>query len=129
MSNSVKVGVYTFLFTFVSTWIYGGPLLSGSSLVLKYGTAFGGTLSGVYLANAIYKWWNQATNFGRARVSLAASVTVLGCVLIVILSRMYFRGRSSYEDIEITGYFLGLFLLTCLGSCLTFYGGKAKNIF
>lgn len=128
MSNALKVGVYTFLFTSISVWLYGGPLLSGGNLVLKYGVAFGGTLGGVYLANAIYRSWNQSKNSGRARVSLAALASVIGCVLLIIVSRMYFRGRSSYDDTEIATYFLGLFVLTCLGSCLTFYGGKARNI-
>lgn len=129
MSNPTKVTVYTLIFTFISTWLYGGPLLSGWSLALKYGIALGGTLGGAYVANAIFKSFNQSKNQGRAGVSFAAFASVFGCVLIIIASRMHFRNKSSYDEMEIAVFFFGVFLLTCLGSCLTFYVGKARKIF
>lgn len=127
-SDKQKIIVYTSIFTLISTWIFAGPLLSGKSFFLKYGVAFGGTLTGVWLANAIYKRWDRNTNKGRSSISMIAALSGFICVILILWSQIYFRGRNFYAPWEITAYFLGLFVLTCLASSLTFYGGKARNL-
>lgn len=127
--NGVKVSAFTFGFTAVAVWLSGGPLLSGASLGLKYGLSLGGTLAGMYMANAIYKSVNASRKKAHMLYSVVAFLMLAASCALILSSRMYYRNKEAYGDPEIVVYFIGLFFLAVLISGITFYGGKARNIF
>lgn len=129
ISDSKKLFLLTTIFTFLSSWVAGGPLLAGKSLLFKYVLSIGGIISGMFFSNYLWSRLDKRKRLFTSTISLWGAVLVFVCVALIIISRLFLTDLTSYNSFLNLLYFCLLFFLTSSTSALSFFAARARRLF